>query len=74
MSSSISSSDAIGADGSAWERWLTAFVGAIVLGSALVFALVLIVDPYDSGRFGLLAEKFVSQAFCPLEAFLGEDH
>ena len=54
MSSSISSSDAIGADASAWERWLTAFVGAIVLGSALVFALVLIVDPYDSGRFGLL--------------------
>src|SRR5437868_4251016 len=56
MSSSISSSDAVLApsEASAWGRWLATFLSALALGAALVFALVLIVDPYDSGRVGLL--------------------
>src|SRR5215212_10900256 len=56
MSSSISSSDSAGADGaaSAWGRWLATFLGALALGTAAIFALVLAVDPYDSGRFGIL--------------------
>src|SRR5437764_15306817 len=56
MSSSISSSDALraDADAAAWGRWLAAFLGALALGAAAIFALVLAVDPYDSGRFGLL--------------------
>jgi hypothetical protein len=61
MSSSISSSD-LAADSAApaWRRWIAAFLGALALGGALVFALVLIVDPYDSGRVGLLGIKGVS--------------
>jgi hypothetical protein len=55
MSSSISSSDALAeTDAAAWRRWLAAFLGALALGAAAIFALVLIVDPYDSGRFGIL--------------------
>jgi len=37
-----------------WTRWLAAFLGALAIGSAIIFALVLAIDPYDSGRFGLL--------------------
>lgn len=58
MSSSTSSSDI--ADAPAWGRWLAVFLGAIALGAAVIFALVLIVDPYDSGRVGLLGIKGVS--------------
>ena len=64
MSSSISSSDATVArsEASAWGRWLATFLIALALGAALVFALVLIVDPYDSGRVGLLGIKGVDDA------------
>ena len=64
MSSSISSSEAVVAPGeaSAWGRWLATFLGALALGAALVFALVLIVDPYDSGRVGLTGIKGVNDA------------
>jgi hypothetical protein len=64
MSSSTSSSDAVSAEttASAWARWLLAFLGALVLGAALIFALVLIVDPYDSGRAGILGIKGVYDA------------
>lgn len=51
MSSSISSSEASPGE---WARWLATFLGALALGSALVFAFVFVVEPYDSGRFGLL--------------------
>jgi hypothetical protein len=55
MNSSISSSDAAAdAAARAWGRWLTAFLGALALGSALILAVVLVIDPYDSGRVGLL--------------------
>ena len=61
MSSSISSSDrAAEPEAFAWGRWLVVFLGALALGGALVFALVLIVDPYDSGRVGLLGIEGVS--------------
>jgi len=56
MSSSISSSE----PAPEWGRWLTAFLGALALGAALVFAFVIAVDPYDSGRFGFLGIKGVS--------------
>ena len=55
MSSSISSSES-----AEWGRWLTAFLGALALGAALVFAFVIAVDPYDSGRFGFLGIEGVS--------------
>src|SRR5438477_7092469 len=54
MSSSISSSDIVAVDSGAWGRWLATFLGALALGAAAIFALVLAVDPYDSGRFGIL--------------------
>ena len=56
MSSSISSSEAT----PEWGRWLAAFLGALALGAALVFAFVIAVDPYDSGRFGFLGIDGVS--------------
>ena len=57
MSSSISSSEIAPRE---WGRWLVVFLGAMTLGAALVFALVIAVDPYDSGRFGFLGIKGVS--------------
>lgn len=64
MSSSISSSDAVVAEreASAWGRWLAIFLGALAIGAAAVYALVLIVDPYDSGRAGLLGIEGVNDA------------
>jgi len=64
MSSSISSSEAVVApsEASAWGRWLATFLGALVLAAAAVFALVLIVDPYDSGRVGFLGIRGVDDA------------
>ena len=50
MSSSISSSDA----SAEWGRCLAACFGALALGAALIAAVVMSVDPYDSGRFGWL--------------------
>jgi hypothetical protein len=60
MNSSISSSEAT-AEGAAtaWGRWLVYFLGTLALGCALVLAFVLVVDPYDSGRVGLLGIKGV---------------
>jgi hypothetical protein len=37
-----------------WTRWLTTCVGTLGLGALLLFAFMIVVDPYDSGRFGLL--------------------
>jgi hypothetical protein len=48
MSSSISSSDV----SSGWGRSLAACFGMLALGAALIAALMVLVDPYDSGRFG----------------------
>src|SRR6187455_1266356 len=63
MSSSTSSSDhAVGSEAITWGRWLLAFLGAIAFGSAVIFALVLIVDPYDSGRVGILGIEGVVDA------------
>ena len=51
MSLSTSSSD----DASAWGRCLMACLGTLGLGALLlILALMIVVDPYDSGRFGLL--------------------
>ena len=60
MSSSTSSSDVAEA-APAWGRWLATFVGTLAVAGALVFGLILIVDPYDSG-FGLLGIKGVDDA------------
>jgi len=61
MSSSTSSSEAVVApsETSPWGRWLLTFLGALALGAAAVYALVLVVDPYDSGRVGMLGIKGV---------------
>jgi len=45
----------------AWGRWLTTFIGTLAVAGALILALVLVVDPYDSG-FGLLGIKGVDDA------------
>jgi hypothetical protein len=61
MSSSTSSSEAVVApsETSPWDRWLVTFLGALALGAALVYTLLVIVDPYDSGRVGMLGIKGV---------------
>jgi hypothetical protein len=56
MSSSISSSE----PAPEWGRWLGAYLGALALGAALVFAFAITIDPYDSGRFGFLGIEGVS--------------
>jgi hypothetical protein len=61
MSSSISSSELTAAPAE-WGRWLVTFAAALALGAAAVFAFVLIVDPYDSGRVGLLGIQGVRDA------------
>jgi hypothetical protein len=50
MNSPISSSDNM----SDWSPCLAAFLGALGLGALVVLAFMIAVDPYDSGRFGLL--------------------
>lgn len=37
-----------------WSRSLAACLGALGIGALLLFALMALVDPYDSGRFGWL--------------------
>jgi hypothetical protein len=53
MSSSISSSDA------AWGRCLAACLGTLGVGALSILLLMIAVDPYDSGNFGLLGIKGV---------------
>jgi hypothetical protein len=62
MSSSTSSSELAAAETAEWGRWLATFLTALALGAAAVFAFVLIVDPYDSGRVGLTGIKGVRDA------------
>ena len=62
MSSSTSSSDVAAAETAEWGRWLATFLGTLALGAAAVFAFVLIVDPYDSGRVGLTGIQGVRDA------------
>jgi hypothetical protein len=50
MSSSISSSDT----SPEWGRSLIACFGTLAIGGLLLSALLVLVDPYDSGRFGWL--------------------
>jgi len=55
MISSISSSEPVsGSEAAKWRRWLLAFFSVPVLGVLLILALMIAVDPYDSGKFGLL--------------------
>jgi hypothetical protein len=61
MNSSISSSETV-VEASGWSRWLAVFLGALACGCALIYALVLVVDPYDSGRAGLLGIQGVADA------------
>ena len=44
-----SSDDAIG-----WGRCLAACLGALAISALLLFVAMLLIDPYDSGRFGWL--------------------
>ena len=48
MSSSISSSDV----SPRWGRCLASCFGTLALGAALIATLVMLIDPYDAGRFG----------------------
>jgi hypothetical protein len=60
MSLSTSSSEV--AEATEWGRWLGVFLGALALGAAAIFAFVLAVDPYDSGRVGILGIRGVNDA------------
>ena len=55
MNSSISDSDrlvaAVDRARPAWRRWLVVFCGSFFGVSALLFMFVLLMDPYDTGRF-----------------------
>ena len=44
----------------AWGRWLGTFLCMAALGACMIFALVILVDPYDSGRFGFIGIKGIS--------------
>lgn len=43
-----------------WGRCLAAFIGTLAVGAGVIVALVLAVDPYDSGRFGWFGIKGVN--------------
>ena len=47
-------------DNQAWGRWLATFLWMAALGACMIFALVILVDPYDSGRFGFIGIKGIS--------------
>jgi hypothetical protein len=38
-----------------WRRCLAACLGALGIGALLLFAVMIAIDPYDTGRFGLFA-------------------
>src|SRR5260370_27417057 len=50
MNSSLSSSDCA----AGWGRFVVAFLGVLALGELLVLGVMIGIDPYDRGRFGLL--------------------
>jgi hypothetical protein len=58
MNSFISSSD----DAIRCGRSLLAFLGGLALGALLVLAVMITIDPYDSGRFGLLGIEGVADS------------
>jgi hypothetical protein len=73
MSSSISSSDISRSD-AAWGRCLAAFLGALGIGALLILVLMVLVDPYDSGQFGLLGiEGVVDQNATTADASRARD-
>ena len=47
-------------DNQAWVRWLATFLCMAALGACMIFALVILVDPYDSGHFGFIGIKGIS--------------
>ncbi|HET7880686.1 MAG TPA: hypothetical protein VFL55_07345 [Acetobacteraceae bacterium] len=51
MSSSTSASEPRSDARLAWRRWLITFVATFGGGFALLYALVVLIDPYDTGRF-----------------------
>ncbi len=55
ISSSTSSSDEQGL----WERCLAACYGTLAVSAAVILLLMVLVDPYDSGLFGLVGIKGV---------------
>ncbi len=62
INSSISSSD----ESSAWGRCLAACYGTLAAGAAVILLLMVLVDPYDSGKFGLLGIAGVNDRIEPL--------
>src|SRR5205809_758750 len=62
MNSSISNSDgepqAVG--DASWRRWLVVFVTTLAGAALLLLAILITVDPYDSGRFGIFGIEGVS--------------
>jgi hypothetical protein len=43
-----------------WTRWLTGCVGTLGISALLLFAFMIVIDPYDSGKFGLLGIEGVN--------------
>ncbi|MBR1170915.1 hypothetical protein JQ571_28330 [Bradyrhizobium liaoningense] len=64
MNSSISSSET----DPGWGRSLLAFLGTLAGAALLVLALMVVVDPYDSGKLGLLGIEGVDNRLTPITA------
>ncbi len=62
INSSTSSSD----ETSAWGRCLAACYGTLAASAAVILLLMILVDPYDSGQFGLLGIRGVDDRIEPL--------
>ncbi len=56
MTSSISSSEPVAVQEAAleWRRWLVAFLSVPAVGACLILAFLIAIDPYDTGKFGLV--------------------
>ncbi len=57
INSFISSSDPAPEPASAWGRCLVACYGTLTAGALVILLSMIVVDPYDSGKFGLLGIK-----------------
>ncbi|TYL90918.1 hypothetical protein FXB40_30290 [Bradyrhizobium rifense] len=64
MNSSTSSSET----DPGWGRSITACLGTLIGAAALVLALMVVVDPYDSGKLGLLGIKGVDNRLTQITA------
>jgi hypothetical protein len=54
VDSPITNSDASADSSPEWSRFLATCIGTLVIGGLLLYAFMIAIDPYDSGKFGFL--------------------